>query len=436
MIGMFRSLGSYNYRLWAAGALVSNVGTWMQRIAQDWLVLTQLTHHNATAVGIVMALQFGPQLLLLPLSGFAADHFDRRKLLIVHAERDGRARARAGPAHASPAWCSCGTSMCSPSCSAAAPRSMRRRGRPSWPSWSAMTDLSERGRAELHLVQRRAHDRTGGGRPADRRRRHGLGCSCSTRVSLRRRAGVAVPAARARASHRNARPSARRAVCIAGFRYVWQRPDLRAMLVMLFLIGTFGLNFPIFISTMAVTRVPRRRRPVRAAVLDDGGRARCRARCSRASRERPRIDAAGCRRRGLRRSAARWPRWRRATGCSRRAGRHRRRRADLHDTPNALMQLSTEPRMRGRVMALRLGVALGGTPIGAPIVGWVADHLRPALGAGRRRGRGLCGSGGGGGLPGQVSPLLLPRAGRLRVAIHPEQMDVVAVRVAAGERVT
>src|SRR5579862_8484520 len=81
--GMFRSLRIFNYRLWAAGALVSNTGTWMQRTAQDWLVLTQLTHKNATAVGIVMALQFGPQVLLLPLTGFAADHFDRRKLVFA-----------------------------------------------------------------------------------------------------------------------------------------------------------------------------------------------------------------------------------------------------------------------------------------------------------------------------------------------------------------
>ena len=69
MLGAFRSLRSYNYRVWAAGGLVSNVGTWMQRTAQDWLVLTELTQKNATAVGIVMALQFGPQLLLLPLTG-------------------------------------------------------------------------------------------------------------------------------------------------------------------------------------------------------------------------------------------------------------------------------------------------------------------------------------------------------------------------------
>src|ERR1700723_2634363 len=47
------------------------------------------------------------------------------------------------------------------------------------------------------------------------------------------------------------------------------------------------------------------------------------------------------------------------------------------NTTNSIMQLSTEPSMRGRVMALRVGVALGGTPIGAPIVGWVANHFGP-----------------------------------------------------------
>ena len=54
--GTFRSLSGFNYRTWAGGALVSNVGTWMQRTAQDWLVLTELTHESARAVGIVMAL--------------------------------------------------------------------------------------------------------------------------------------------------------------------------------------------------------------------------------------------------------------------------------------------------------------------------------------------------------------------------------------------
>jgi len=81
--GMFRSLRVCNFRIWAGGAIVSNAGTWMQRVAQDWLVLTQPTHDNASAVGVVMALQFGPQLVLLPWTGCAADHFDRRKLLFA-----------------------------------------------------------------------------------------------------------------------------------------------------------------------------------------------------------------------------------------------------------------------------------------------------------------------------------------------------------------
>lgn len=85
----FSSLRVFNYRVWTAGSFVSNVGTWMQRTAQDWLVLTELTHHSATAVGVVMGLQTGPQLLLLPWTGYAADRFDRRKLLIVTQAASG-----------------------------------------------------------------------------------------------------------------------------------------------------------------------------------------------------------------------------------------------------------------------------------------------------------------------------------------------------------
>ena len=56
---MFRSLRTRNYRLFAAGQVVSNTGTWMQRVAQDWLVL-QLTHGSGTALGITTGLQFLP----------------------------------------------------------------------------------------------------------------------------------------------------------------------------------------------------------------------------------------------------------------------------------------------------------------------------------------------------------------------------------------
>lgn len=79
---MFAALRSRNYRYWAAGQVVSLVGTWMQRIAQDWLVLT-LSGGDGFAVGVVMALQFGPTLVLSMYGGVLADRYDKRRILMV-----------------------------------------------------------------------------------------------------------------------------------------------------------------------------------------------------------------------------------------------------------------------------------------------------------------------------------------------------------------
>lgn len=77
----FRSLRYPNFRLYFTGALVSNVGTWMSRVAQDWLVLTVLTPGSSLALGIVTALQFLPMLLLAPYGGVLADRFSKRRIL-------------------------------------------------------------------------------------------------------------------------------------------------------------------------------------------------------------------------------------------------------------------------------------------------------------------------------------------------------------------
>ncbi|NGN67844.1 MFS transporter [Streptomyces sp. A7024] len=79
--GTFSSLKIRNYRLFASGQLVSNTGTWMQRIAQDWLVLS-LTG-SSTAVGITTALQFLPMLLFGLYGGVIADRYNKRKLLLI-----------------------------------------------------------------------------------------------------------------------------------------------------------------------------------------------------------------------------------------------------------------------------------------------------------------------------------------------------------------
>ncbi|MGB7365261.1 MAG: MFS transporter [Rhodococcus sp. (in: high G+C Gram-positive bacteria)] len=79
---LFDALHTYNYRLWASGQIVSLIGTWMQRIAQDWLVL-ELSGGNGFAVGVVMALQFGPTLFLSVWAGVLADRYDKRRLLMA-----------------------------------------------------------------------------------------------------------------------------------------------------------------------------------------------------------------------------------------------------------------------------------------------------------------------------------------------------------------
>ncbi|MEU1308843.1 MFS transporter [Streptomyces cinnamoneus] len=79
--GTFSSLRIRNYRLFATGQVVSNTGTWMQRIAQDWLVLG-LTG-SSTAVGITTALQFLPMLLLGLYGGVIADRCPKRPLLLI-----------------------------------------------------------------------------------------------------------------------------------------------------------------------------------------------------------------------------------------------------------------------------------------------------------------------------------------------------------------
>jgi MFS family permease len=78
---MGRSLANRNYRLFISGHAVSVVGTWMQRVAQDWLVL-ELTD-SALAVGIAMSLQFVPMLLFGLWGGVVVDRRDRRRLIMA-----------------------------------------------------------------------------------------------------------------------------------------------------------------------------------------------------------------------------------------------------------------------------------------------------------------------------------------------------------------
>jgi MFS family permease len=378
--GVFRSLRSFNYRVWAAGALVSNVGTWMQRTAQDWLVLTALTNHSASAVGTVMALQFAPQFLMLPWTGFAADHFNQRKLLVAtQATMGGLALVLGGLTVAGVVqlWhvyvfaFLFGTA-------AAFDAPVRQTfvaelvGDDDLPNAVALNSTSFNagrmiGPAVCGLVIA------------------SVGTGWAFLINGLSYVAVLLSLSLFRTSELRANKRARRmkGSFFEGFRYVWKRPDLKAILVMLFLIGTFGLNFPIFISTMAasVFHTDAQGFGVLSSMMAMGAVGGA---LINASRSRPQfgsllvgaaIFGVGCTLAGIAPSYWLFGAALVVVGMA---------ALTLTNTTNSLMQISTEPAMRGRVMALRISIALGGTPIGAPIVGWVADTFGPrwALGVG------------------------------------------------------
>lgn len=79
----FSSLAIPNYRIWFVGATFSNIGQWMARTAQSWLVLMVLTNQSAQALGMVNALAFLPQLFLSPYAGTIADRFPKRRIMMI-----------------------------------------------------------------------------------------------------------------------------------------------------------------------------------------------------------------------------------------------------------------------------------------------------------------------------------------------------------------
>src|ERR1043165_7693441 len=81
-MSVFASLKVRNYRLFASGQVVSLSGTWMQRVAQDWLVLN-LSHNSGTAIGLTTGLQFAPVLFFGLYGGVIADRYNKRRVLVM-----------------------------------------------------------------------------------------------------------------------------------------------------------------------------------------------------------------------------------------------------------------------------------------------------------------------------------------------------------------
>ncbi len=357
----------------------------MQRTAQDWLVLAELTHRSATAVGVVMGLQFGPQLLLLPWTGYAADRFDRRRLLMITQAAMGVLALTLGlltVARSVQLWHVYAFAFMS-GCINAVDAPARQTFVADLVPEDALANAVALNSTSINLAQMIGPAVAGFVIAS-------VGSGWAFLINGASFVATLASLALLRVDELHLSPRAThhaRASLIEGLRYVRSRPDLKAMLWMLFLIGTFGLNFPIFISTMSVRifHGSASQYGMLTSVMAIGtlGGALLAAR-----RRRPDFKillfatasfGLGFLLASMTPNAWLFGATLVVIGVS---------TLTFTNSTSSLMQLSTEPVMRGRVMALRLALGVGATPLGAPIVGWVADRFgsRWALGVGATAG--------------------------------------------------
>lgn len=369
---MFRSLGLLNFRLWFFGAMVSNIGTWMQRTAQDWIVLTQLTDNDATAVGVTMALQFGPQLVLSPLTGLVSDMFDRRRILLVTQFVMAALAVGLGVLTVTGVvelWMVMGFALLLGIATAFdAPARQTFVGTlvpPPLLSNAVGLNATSFNTARLigPAVAGLLTELVGAG-----------WVFLLNTLTFAATIGVLLAMQRGQLAvqERAVRQKGRMA---AGFAYVRHRSDITLVFAMVALLGAFGMNYPIFLSTMSVEfGTGAGGFGVLTSVMATGSLVGA---LLSARRERPRlvVIATASSIFGLSLGLAAWSpnAWvfgalLAVTGVA---------SISMLNSANAYVQTATPPSVRGRVMSLYMAIVFGGTLVGAPIVGWVADTFGP-----------------------------------------------------------
>jgi MFS family permease len=370
---MFRSLASVNYRIWFAGALVSNIGTWSQRTAQDWIVLTELTNHDAAALGITVALQLGPQLLLVPVSGLIADRLNKRHILMATQIVMGLLGLGLGIivlTGVAQLWIVYVFALAL-GITSAFDAPVRQTFVAELVSGANVSNAVALNSASFNAA------RTIGPAIA------GLlvaviGAGWVFIINSVTFAAVVISLKfiRISASHLMKKAPRAKGQVLAGFRYVRHRPDLLIIFVIVFIIGTFGFNYQIFTSTMATVEFGQGSAGfgLLSSIMAIGSVAGA---LVSASRDKPKVRLVflACATFGLSALAAAFaPGYWVFAGALVLIGFSGQ---ILMTTSNGTVQTTTDPMMRGRVMALYMAIFMGGTPIGAPLVGAIANTLGP-----------------------------------------------------------
>jgi MFS family permease len=362
-----------NYRIYASANLVSLTGTWMQRIGQDWLVL-QLSGDSGVALGLITALQFGPTLLLSMYGGVLADRYAKRRVLVITqalmgllalvlgvlVAADGIALwhvfVLAGALGAvsaidAPVRQSFVSEMVGPEYLANAVSlnsTIFNGARLVGPSIAGVVIGAASGdTAPAFLVNAASFAFT-------------IGALLAMRPG---ELHPSPPVARGKGQLRE------------GLRYTWAHPDLVLAMGLAFVLGTFAFNYQVTIALMAreVFDLGAQAFGLLSTCFAVGSLSGALLSTRRSARPRQRFLVGAAIVFGLLTMACGLVPgyWAFAavlvpTGA---AG------LVFSVANNSFVQLGVDPQMRGRVMALYFMCFMGGTPLGAPIVGWISEHL-------------------------------------------------------------
>ncbi len=378
--GAFAALTSRSYRIYLGGQSLANTGTWMQTVAQDWLIFS-LTRSPA-AVGVTMALQFLPMLVLGLYTGAVADRLPRRRILLTTQTLNAAATAAlaaitiVGAARPADVYAFALASGLIFAFDAPARQAFVAEVAPGGRLRAAIalnaavfqaTRLIGPAVASLLIVS--------------------VGTGWVFAVNAACYLGPTIGLLRLRPSDLVPAPAVARepGALRAAARYVGRRPDVMGTIFLVGMLGTFGLNFPIVLTAMAKSAFGGGASTYGLfnIVLAIGSAAGA-LRAGAAASPRPRVIAASAAVFGLLQlSAAVAPSLEvflpllAAMGFTNLA---------FQAMANASVQLAVDPELRGRVMGLYMLVFIGGTPIGAPVVGALTSQF------GARAGMAVCGA--------------------------------------------
>ncbi len=378
--GAFAALTSRGYRIYLAGQSLANVGTWMQSIAQDWLVL-DLTQ-SATAVGVTMALQFLPMLAFGAFTGVVADRLPRRRILLTTQTLNAAAAGAlaaitiAGAVRPAAVYAFAFVSGLIFAFDGPARQAFA-------------TEVAPRGQLRAAIALNAAVFQSTRliGPAIASVLIASVGTGWVFAVNAACYVGPTIGLLRLRPSDLTPAPPPRREAggLRAAMLYLRGRRDILWTIFLVGMLGTFGLNFPIVLTAMA-------RSTFHGSAGTYGlfnialaiGSASGALLAGAAARPRRRVlvlSAAGF---GLAQAAAAiapdmavFLPLLVAMGFLNLA---------FQSMANASVQLAVDPELRGRVMGLYMLAFIGGTPIGAPVIGALTNHF------GARAGMAICGA--------------------------------------------